>query len=157
VELKMSEALQDFLVQHPMFQGLTPDQVALVASRATSAHYGNRHRVFACGALADKFYIIQKGTVGVEIPAVAGAPLTIQKVGDGSVLGWSWLMPPYRWLFDARALAPSQIVVLDGERVRSDCESDPKLGYEIMKRFAMLMAERLNAARETAIKHYTGQ
>src|SRR5882724_6782878 len=152
----MTEALHDFLAHHSMFQGLTPDQIALVATRATSAHYGNRHRVFAYGALADKFYIIQKGTVGVEIPAVAGAPLTIQTVGDGGVLGWSWLMPPYRWLFDARALAPSEIVVLDGESVRSDCEKDPKLGYELMKRFAILMAERLNAARETAIKHYTG-
>lgn len=153
----MTEALQDFLAHHSMFQGLAPDHIALVASRATSAHYGNRHRVFTCGTLADKFYIIQKGTVGVEIPAIAGAPLTIQTVGDGSVLGWSWLMPPYRWLFDARALAPSEILVLDGERVRSDCERDPKLGYELMKRFAKLIAERLNAARETAIKHYTGQ
>jgi len=83
------EALQDFLKNHSMFRGLNPDQVALVASRASLAYYGNRHRVFTCGALADKFYIIQKGTVGVEIPAIAGAPLTIQTVGDGSVLGWS--------------------------------------------------------------------
>jgi CRP/FNR family transcriptional regulator, cyclic AMP receptor protein len=151
------EALHDFLFKHPMFQGLTPEQLSLVVSRASLANYGNRQRVFTCGALADKFYIIQKGTVGVEIPAISGAPLTIQTVGDGSVLGWSWLMPPYRWLFDARALSASQIVVLDGERIRADCENDPKLGYELMKRFAMLMAERLNAARETAIRHYTGE
>jgi CRP/FNR family cyclic AMP-dependent transcriptional regulator len=151
------EDLQDFLSNHSMFRGLAPDQLAMVASHASTAQYGNRHRVFTSGALADKFYIIQKGTVGVEIPAIAGAPLTIQTVGDGSVLGWSWLMPPFRWLFDARALTPSNIVVIDGEGVRSNCERDPKLGYELMKRFAALMAERLNAARETAIRHYTGQ
>ncbi|HEY3593255.1 MAG TPA: cyclic nucleotide-binding domain-containing protein [Polyangiaceae bacterium] len=153
----MDENLHEFLMNHSMFRGLTPDHIDLLTSNASTAEYGNRHRVFTCGALADKFYIIQKGKVGVEIPAIAGAPLTIQTVSDGSVLGWSWLMPPYRWLFDARALAPSSIVVLDGERVREVCESDPKLGYELMKRFALLMAERLNAARQTAIRHYTGE
>jgi CRP-like cAMP-binding protein len=148
--------VHSFLIQHPMFQGMTPEQIALLASRATSGHYANRQRVFTSGTVADKFYIVQKGLVGVEIPAISGAPLTIQTVGDGGVLGWSWLMPPFRWLFDARALAPSEIVAFDGEKVRADCDADPKLGYELMKRFAMLMAERLNAARETAIKHYSG-
>ena len=148
--------LHGYLAGHAMFQGLTPDQVALVASLASSAQYGSQERVFRYGTLADKFYIVREGRVGIEIPAIEGEPLTIQTVGNGSVLGWSWLMPPYRWLFDARALVPSSIIVLDGERVRAHCEEDPKLGYELMKRFAMLMAERLNSAREADIKHYTG-
>jgi CRP/FNR family cyclic AMP-dependent transcriptional regulator len=150
-------SLHNFLAQHPMFAGLTPEQLALVISRASMAEYKNRQRVFTSGTTADSFYIIQRGVVGVEIPAISGAPLTIQTVTDGAVLGWSWLIPPYRWLFDARALAPSLIVVMDGVLVRADSEADPKLGYELMKRFAMLMAERLNAARETAIKQYTGE
>jgi signal-transduction protein with cAMP-binding, CBS, and nucleotidyltransferase domain len=150
-------ALQDFLAGHSIFQGLTPEQVSLLSSRASMAHYESRQRVFTHGATADHFYILYRGSVGVEIPAISGVPLTIQRVGDGSVLGWSWLIPPYRWLFDARALVPSDIVTFDGVRVRADCEHDPKLGYELMKRFAMLMAERLNAARETAIQNYSGE
>ena len=60
----------------------------------------------------------------------------IQTVGPGSMLGWSWLIPPYRWSFDARAVAPTSVIVVDGERLREACESDLKLGYELMKRFA---------------------
>lgn len=112
--------------------------------------------MFRYGTSAQQFYMVQDGKVSVEIPAVEGAPLPIQKVGKGDVLGWSWLVPPYQWRFDARALEPSRIVVIDGERVRFHCEEDPKLGFELMKRFASLMAERLICARQVAIKHYTG-
>lgn len=148
--------IRSYLAQHPFFSGFTGPHLDLVASLATSQRYGTQQRVFKYDTDADRFYVLREGKVGVEIPAVAGEPLRIQTVGNGGVLGWSWLIPPYRWLFDARALAPSDIVVLDGARLRSECENDPKLGYEMMKRFATLMAERLNASRMAAIRHYSG-
>ena len=148
--------VRNYLGQHPFFAGLTPQHLDLVSSLATPARYGTQQRVFKYDTDANQFYVLRDGKVGVEIPAIAGEPLRIQTVGNGGVLGWSWLIPPYRWLFDARALAPSEIVVLDGARLRAECENDPRLGYELMKRFAVLMAERLNASRTAAIRHYSG-
>jgi CRP/FNR family transcriptional regulator, cyclic AMP receptor protein len=152
----MADDLRTYLAQHSFFVGLSDEQLNLVASLATSARYGAQQRVFKYDTDADRFYVLRDGKVGVEIPAVEGEPLRIQTVGNGGVLGWSWLIPPYRWLFDVRALAPSEIVILDGARLRSECEIDPRLGYELLKRFAALMAERLNASRLAAIRHYTG-
>jgi CRP/FNR family transcriptional regulator, cyclic AMP receptor protein len=152
----MADDLRTYLAQHSFFVGLSDEQLNLVASLATSARYGAQQRVFKYDTDADRFYVLRDGKVGVEIPAVEGEPLRIQTVGNGGVLGWSWLIPPYRWLFDARALAPSEIVILDGARLRAECEIDPRLGYELLKRFAALMAERLNASRLAAIRHYTG-
>jgi CRP/FNR family cyclic AMP-dependent transcriptional regulator len=152
----VDQALQAFMTRHPMLQGLPRPHLEVIASYASLAHYEPHQRVFRYGTSAQHFYIVQDGRVSVEIPAVEGAPLPIQKVGKGDVLGWSWLVPPYQWRFDARALEPSRIVVIDGERVRSHCEEDPKLGFELMKRFASLMAERLICARQVAIEHYTG-
>lgn len=148
--------LHAYLAQHPIFKGLTGEQLGLVASHATVAHFGAQQRVFKQDTTADHFYIVREGKVAVEIPAIAGEPLTIQTLGEGGVLGWSWLIPPYRWLFDARALTPATIIVMEGDKLRARCDADPKLGYELMKRFAALMAERLNAARLAAIKQYTG-
>ncbi|HKU43328.1 MAG TPA: cyclic nucleotide-binding domain-containing protein [Polyangiales bacterium] len=152
----MADHLRTYLAQHPFFVGLSDAQLNLVASLATGARYGAQQRVFKHDTDASQFYVLRDGKVGVEIPAVSGEPLRIQTVGNGGVLGWSWLIPPYRWLFDARALSPSEIVVIDGARLRSECEQDPRLGYELLKRFAALMAERLNASRLAAIRHYTG-
>jgi CRP/FNR family cyclic AMP-dependent transcriptional regulator len=48
------------------------------------------------------------------------------------------------------------VIVVDGEKLRAACEADHHLGYELLKRFAVLMADRLNSARRAAIQYYTG-
>jgi CRP/FNR family transcriptional regulator, cyclic AMP receptor protein len=150
-------AIRTYLGQLPFFSGLSNAQLDLLASFASATRYNGQQRVFKSDTDADKFYIVRDGKVGVEIPAVAGEPLRIQTLGNGGVLGWSWLLQPYRWLFDARALVPSDIIVMDGVRLREQCETDNALGYQLMKRFAVLMAERLNASRIAAIKQYSGE
>jgi CRP/FNR family cyclic AMP-dependent transcriptional regulator len=150
------ETLADYLVKHPVFQGLKPSQIALVASYATTADYPAGHRVFKRDFDAHEFFIVRAGKVAIEVPSIDGESLTIQTVGDGSLLGWSWFIPPYRWSFDARAVVPSTVISIDGQKLRTACDNDPRLGYLLMQRFAMLMAERLNAARVAAMKHYAG-
>jgi CRP/FNR family cyclic AMP-dependent transcriptional regulator len=149
-------AIRTYLAQHAFFKELSAKHLELVSSYASTQSFSTQSRVFKYDTDADKFYLLREGKVGVEIPAVEGEPLRIQTVGNGAVLGWSWLIPPYRWLFDARALVPSDIIVMDGARLRDECEKDNVLGYQLMKRFAVLMAERLNASRQAAIKHHTG-
>lgn len=146
-----------YLAQHPAFQGMDPQHVAQVAGYARIVQFGMGERVFQQDTSADAFFIVYKGRVTVEIPALTGEPLVIQTLEDGSLLGWSWMIPPYQWSFDARASVPTSLVAVDGVQLRAACEADPRLGYELAKRFAQLMAERLNAARITAIKHYSGE
>ena len=44
-----------------------------------------------------------------------GSPrITLQVLGPGDVLGWSWLFPPFEWHFSARALEPCRVVALNG-------------------------------------------
>jgi CRP/FNR family cyclic AMP-dependent transcriptional regulator len=150
------DTLASYLRNHPIFKGLTPKQLDLIVSYATEAEYKPGQRVFQRDFDAHEFFIVRQGSVVIEVPAIDGEPLTIQTVGDGSLLGWSWFIPPYRWSFDARAVAPSSVISVNGDKLRTACDSDPKLGYHLMTRFAILMAERLNAARISAMRHYAG-
>jgi len=145
-----------YLAQHPIFRGLKQEHIALIGSLAKSVELETNQRVFEQDTPAAHFFIVRSGSVAVEIPSISGEPLAIQKLGSGSMLGWSWLIAPYRWAFDARATSPSSVIAVDGKRLREACEADHELGYELLKRFAVLMAERLNAARNTAIRHYSG-
>ena len=149
-------ALRTYIGQLGFFSGLSNEHLDQLASFASSMRYSSQQRLFKSDTDADKFYIVRDGKIGVEIPAIAGEPLRVQTLGNGGVLGWSWLIPPYRWLFDARALIASDIIAIDGVRLRAQCDADPSLGYQLMKRFAVLMAERLNASRLAAIKQYAG-
>ncbi|HVR13489.1 MAG TPA: hypothetical protein VMS41_06900, partial [Gaiellaceae bacterium] len=63
------------------------------------------------------------------------------------VLGWSWLFPPHRWHFDARALTAMRATAFDAACLRGKCDQDPKLGYDLMSRFAQVLIERLQWTR----------
>ena len=67
------------------------------------------------------------------------------------MLGWSWLFPPYYWHFDARAVEDTEAVFIYGTPLREECESDPELGYEILKRVALVMMKRLQATRRQLV------
>jgi CRP/FNR family cyclic AMP-dependent transcriptional regulator len=149
-----ADTLSDYLVKHPVLAGLTPIQSKQIVSYASEIEFKPGQRVFQRDFDADEFFIVRKGRVAIEVPAIDGDSMKIQTVGDGSLLGWSWFIPPYRWSFDARAVTASSLISVDGQKLRQACDADPKLGYHLIKRFAMLMAERLNAARIEAMRHY---
>ena len=65
----------------------------------------------------------------------------------GEILGASWLVPPFRWTFDARALERTRAIALDAVCVRAKCEQNPELGWDLMKRLAPVLIERMQAAR----------
>ena len=59
---------------------------------------------------------------------------------------WSWLVPPYRWTFDARATAETSAVAFDAACLRAKCAADPAVGYEL-QRFVGVMNQRLQSSR----------
>ena len=67
----------------------------------------------------------------------------------------SWLFEPYRWQFDARAQELTRVVRFDGACLREKCEADHELGYQLMRRFAASLTERLQATRLQLLT-YTG-
>ena len=103
--------------------------------------------IFREGDPANRFYLILRGKVSVESYAMNRGSTPIQTVEEGDVLGWSWLFPPYYWHFDARAVEATEAVFFYGTPLRSECEEDHDLGYELVKRMAEVMMRRLQATR----------
>jgi hypothetical protein len=78
----------------------------------------------------------------------------VQTLHEGDILGWSWLVPPYQWTMDCRAMQLTRVLSLDARCLRSKYESDPTLAYELFKRFVPVLADRLEAARLQLIDMY---
>jgi hypothetical protein len=68
-------------------------------------------------------------------------------VKAGGVAGLSWLVPPYRWYLDARAVEPTDAIELDAACLRAKCDADPRVGYLLLQRVAHQMYERMQASR----------
>jgi CRP-like cAMP-binding protein len=129
------------------FSGLADDALDFLAANATQKRLGEGKVLFHHGDKARHFYLLQNGHLSLEIPAIEGPSLELQDIGPGKVAGWSWLIPPNIWNFQARARTAIDYLEFDGFAVLAHCEAHPKFGYELIKRFSALMSERLQFAR----------
>lgn len=141
------ENLKSVLAEHPFLKGMNDAQLELLAGCASNVVFKAGEFLVREGEAADKFFIIRQGKIRIETHAAPKGEIIICSLVAGEILGWSWLIPPYRWHFDARAVEVTRAIALDGKCLREKCEKDHDLGYEIMKRFARIIAERLEATR----------
>jgi CRP/FNR family transcriptional regulator, cyclic AMP receptor protein len=141
------ETLEHELRSHPFVGDLEPAYLALLAGCAENVEFWPGAFLFREGTPADRCYLLRQGKVALETAAQGRGPLIVQTLGAGEVAGFSWLLEPHRWQFDGHALEPVRAVALDGPCVRAKCERDPRLGFELMRRFAYLATGRLQSAR----------
>ena len=139
--------MEELLGSHPFFAGLNAGAARLMAGCAFNVHFAAGDYVFSEGEAADRFYVIRHGRVALEIRSPARGPLIVDTMDGGEVLGWSWLIPPYRYFSDARAVTPVSAIALDGACLRGKCEADAELGYQLLKRVTAVMYQRLQSTR----------
>jgi CRP-like cAMP-binding protein len=143
----MQTTLEPILSAHPFLQGLDQPVLALIVGCASNVRFDAGQYLFREGEEASEFYIIREGLVSLEIHLPERGSVTLQTVAAGGIVGWSWVFPPYRWHSDARAVEPTRAIALDGACLRMKCEETPSVGYELMKRFARVLDESLQASR----------
>jgi CRP/FNR family transcriptional regulator, cyclic AMP receptor protein len=137
-----------------LFEGMTPADLELIAGCGSNVRFQTGELVFRNGDDAETFYVIRHGSVALETFVPGRGPVTIETLEAGDVLGWSWLFPPYRWHFDARALSLVRATSFDGACLRGKCENDPRLGYDLMSRFAQVVIARLQWTRMRLLDVY---
>jgi CRP-like cAMP-binding protein len=143
----MIETLERLIAEHPFFHRMAEQHLQFVAGCAKNVRFEEGEVIFREGDEANQFYFIREGMIAVELMIPSRGFTTVQTLGEGEMLGWSWLLPPYRWQFGARASKPTRALAFDGKCLRNKCEEDHDLGYEILKRFTHIISERLDATR----------
>ncbi|MEY2430064.1 MAG: hypothetical protein QOJ40_2949 [Verrucomicrobiota bacterium] len=142
------QRLKANMAAHPFLTGLSPEHLTTLSDYAMDSQLTAGQLIFREGEIANRFYLILEGKVGLESRGKDGNPKLIQTLGAGEVLGWSWLFPPYTWHFDARVLEPTQAIFFYGTWLRDHCDQDRNFGYELMKRVAGVVIERLQKTRK---------
>ena len=141
------KTLESILAEHPFFNGLDPKYLSIVVGCATNVRFEPEQRLYREGDPADQFFLIREGRIGLEIHVPHRGAITIQTIGAGEILGWSWLVPPYKWRFTSVAYELTRAIAIDGKCLRTKCEEDHQLGYVFYQRFADIIVQRLQATR----------
>ncbi|MGH3188464.1 MAG: cyclic nucleotide-binding domain-containing protein [Streptosporangiaceae bacterium] len=106
------ETMEELLGGHRFFSGLDADTLRLMVSCASNVHFAAGEYLFCEGEAASRFYVLREGRVALEIHSPSRGPVIIDTMDEGDVLGWSWLIPPYRYFGDARAVTPVRATAL---------------------------------------------
>jgi CRP-like cAMP-binding protein len=138
------ETLEPILRKHPFFKDFPEKYIGLLTGCSSNVVFKADGQILREGEEANKFYIVRKGRIAVYIEK---PQITIQTIHEGDILGWSWLIPPYKHRFSAKAVEATTVLALDGKCLREKCEKNSELGYELLKRIVNVLADRLEATR----------
>jgi CRP/FNR family transcriptional regulator, cyclic AMP receptor protein len=139
--------LDALIVESPVFEGLSQEQLELIAGCGSNVVFAAGERLFREGDQADTFFLVRHGLVALDTDVPNRADVTVETLGPGEIVGWSWLLEPYRWHFTGRAVELVRAVQFDGVCLRKKCEADEGLGYDLLSRFAQILVNRLQATR----------
>lgn len=133
----------------PFFKDLDAEERALLSgiTRKESAVAGQR--IFEEGEPSHTFYIVVSGLVslrqktrlgGEEVAMAAGRPGEL--IGVSAVLGEAGTHPT-----SGVCLEPTELIEIDASVLMAALESNPTVGFRILRRLTHIVAERLAVAR----------
>jgi CRP-like cAMP-binding protein len=145
--------ISDLLAQHPFVSRLTTEQIEALSACATLERFGPGATIFREREPATACYLLRGGRVALQLHAPDG-PLILETLEGEQVLGWSWLVPPHRWRFDAVAQEGVEAITLDAERTRSLLLDDPQLASVVKQQLLVVLADRLERTRVRLLDVY---
>jgi len=145
--------IKTLLEEASFFNSLPEHNLELLCGCGQLVHAKAGSFMLKEGEEANSLYLIRKGEVGIE-SHIPGGVLTVSKVGSDGVVGYSWLFPPYKNIFDARAITDVSAIKFDGRCLRAKAEADHELGYQFMKCFADILLKTMQSTRRQMLDIY---
>lgn len=147
-------SIHEALAGHRFFRTVDPVFIRILEECAAMMDFKAGETIFRQDWDAKRFYALYRGRVALELHTPGKGTAVIETLDPGDIFGSSWLFPPYRYDYDARAVRDSRAVAFNAECLRTICEADHDLGYDLMKRFAAIMRRRLQMARLQCLDIY---
>ena len=143
--LERRPGLLGALASHPFLEGVDDRLLTLLVSGAEPFRFRRGEYLGQIGNPANDFFLVQSGHVSVL--AAGGGQREVCRVEPGEVIGWSWVLPPYRWQFTCQAVDDVSGIRFNADWLRRRCDEHHELGYVILRHLLSVVANRLAATR----------
>lgn len=135
-------------------RGLDPAQCEGLAACASERTFAPGEYLLRQHAPADAFHLVLDGQVQIKLALPGQGIVTLETVGPGEAVGWSWFLPPHRCQFDARAVTPTRTLALAAAPLRELMEREPAIGYAVLKTLVATLSERVQSCRLQVLDVY---
>jgi CRP-like cAMP-binding protein len=102
--------------------------------------------LFGLGDEADRLFLIEHGRVKLTLPIqIRGREqdIFVEERMPGQTVGWSALIPPYRFTMKATTLIDTELIALSRECLRALFAASPEVGYQVSLSLAGVIGQRL--------------
>lgn len=132
----------DALRQFKIFEALEDEDFEAIARIVRVREYEVAEKLTAEGAPADYLYLFVKGRAAVKVRGSDGRQVLIDELGPGDLLGWGAITEPHVYTASAWTTKPSDVIVIDGKRLRDLCEANKRIGYQVAKSIGEVISKR---------------
>jgi CRP-like cAMP-binding protein len=129
-----------------LLKGLTRDEIEGALTLGVGLSIRSGAELFHLGDCADRIFILQHGRIRLTLPMqVRGRveEIFVEETTPGQAVGWSALMPPYRFTLTATAVIDTQVIALSREALREYFDRFPGVGYVVSLNLAAVIGQRL--------------
>jgi len=139
--------LQEILMELRFTAGLSEEDQQKLASISRLKEFKAGETIFTEGSEHQDIYVIRSGRVEIcmTIPARGCLPVLTLEAGD--LVGWSSILKQGEMTATVGAIEDTEVIVINANELRALCDDDHDIGYQIMKRIAAALSQRLIACR----------
>ncbi|MBS3918097.1 MAG: Crp/Fnr family transcriptional regulator [Deltaproteobacteria bacterium] len=138
----------EWLKETELFKDLKEEQLKTLLLLSAVQSFPEGKTIFRQGEEATRLYILIQGAIDLTVKAQEKIAFMTSKIEkEGAVFGTASLMEPFQYNVSALCLKPSEVLVLDANRIRDKLEEDPRMGMEVMRKLAAIYFNRLNELR----------
>ncbi len=132
---------------YELLDGLSSAEAEQVLGLGTRLIVPNGTELFKLGDAADRLFLTERGRIKLTLPMhVRGREqdVFVEERSPGQTVGWSALIPPYRFTLTATAtLQEAVVIALPRQALRDYLAANPAAGYKIALNLAVVVGHRL--------------
>lgn len=129
-----------------LLDGLTPEESAAIKALGTRVALSAGEALFHLGSEADRLFVVERGRIALSLPMQVGRreeEVLVEERLPGQAVGWSALVPPYRFTLTATAQLETEVLALPRQALLDHFEAHPRVGYLVTRNVAAVTGQRL--------------
>lgn len=131
---------------YELLKGLSVAEADRVLALGSHRSLSGGDFLFRLGDSADQLFLIERGRIRLSFPMVVRGSqeeVFFEEKSPGETVGWSAMVPPYRFTLSANSPLETQVIALPREALIDFFDRAPKIGRTIAFNLAILVGQRL--------------
>ena len=145
------QQLQKILNELRFSAGLSDEDQQKLAEISRAQDFPAGTIIFTEGSKPEDLYLLRSGRVELCMTVPARGCLPILTLETGDLVGWSVVVGHGEMTATAMAVEDTQVIAISAHKLRELCDQDHDIGYQIMRRVAVTLSQRLVATRLQAL------